>query len=101
MTLSCLVLLGEHMSDKPVLCIQVNEETQLRLLEAATAPIRQWRRLSPGDLVPGRPGRGSGLSPELAGSQSRIGLLARRCNGRKRHGNPGLSNDGEACVRGA
>src|SRR2546426_8948280 len=33
MTPSCLVLLGEHMSDKPVLCIQVNEETQLRLLE--------------------------------------------------------------------
>src|SRR6266480_2984358 len=33
MTPFCLVLLGEHMSDKPVLCIQVNEETQLRLLE--------------------------------------------------------------------
>src|SRR5256714_9969656 len=33
MTPSCLVLLGEHMSDKPVLSIQVNEETQLRLLE--------------------------------------------------------------------
>src|SRR2546429_1907520 len=33
MTPSCLVLLGEHMSDKPVLCIQGNEETQLRLLE--------------------------------------------------------------------
>src|SRR6266487_2880562 len=33
MTPSCLVLLGEHMSDKPVLCIQVKEETQLRLLE--------------------------------------------------------------------
>lgn len=31
--LSSLVLLREHMSNKPVLCIQVNEETQLRLLE--------------------------------------------------------------------
>src|SRR5229473_5170821 len=31
--LSSLVLLGEHMSNKPVLYIQVNEETQLRLLE--------------------------------------------------------------------
>ena len=31
--LSSLVLLRAHMSNKPVLCIQVNEETQLRLLE--------------------------------------------------------------------
>src|SRR5712691_12305680 len=31
--LSSLVLPREHMSNKPVLCIQVNEETQLRLLE--------------------------------------------------------------------
>src|SRR5258708_16828474 len=31
--LSSLVLLRAHMSNKPVLCIQVNEETQLRLVE--------------------------------------------------------------------
>ena len=128
------------MSNKPVLCIQVNEETQLRLLEerhvedyfaliernkaylqawidveayeGSVETLRAYVKQRLLHFVNGEgyhlgiwyqdaPGRDSGLSPKLVEPHGRIGLLAGRCDARKRHRHPGVSHDGAVCVRGA